>query len=165
MKNSIRVFFFGALMLTTAGNKILAQDTAQYKVLPPVTVTATTTKVPEKVWKSFGNYFTGAYDSRFYKINKDYLAKYMLNDQQNRALFTKRGNLVYHISYGYEKNLPEELRKQVKTSYYDYSITKAVKVTEADRLIWVVSLENDKRFLLVRLEDGEMEEVQQLDKK
>jgi len=88
----------------------------------------------------------------------------MTDDNLNRALFTKRGNLIYHISYGYEKNLAEDIRRQVKSTYYDYDISRTIKVTEADRVIWVVNLEDAKNLILVRLEEGEMEEVQKLKK-
>ena len=150
-----------ASMITTI---CFAQDTIPYKELPPVTVTPTTKEVPEKVWVNFREYFANAHDLKWYQLNKDYLVKFMLNEEQNRALFSKRGRLIYTISYGYEKSLPENLRKQVKSIYYDYDITRAIKVSEAGRQIWVVNVEDPKTFILVRLEDGEMEEVQKMNK-
>jgi len=141
-----------------------AQDTSSFKSLPLVTITASTKKIPNRIWKGFSSYFNEAENPRWYILNKDYLVKYMIYDEQNRALFTKKGNLVYHISYGYEKSLPEDMRKQVKGSYYDYDITRAIKVSEAGREIWIVNLEDAKNLILVRLEDGEMEEVQRLEK-
>jgi hypothetical protein len=141
-----------------------AQDTLPYKMLPPVTITATSKKIPERVWKNFNDYFAGSEGSKWYVVNKDYLVKFMTNEDENRALFTKRGSLIYHISYGYEKSMPEDLRNQIRRSYLDYNITRAFKVTEADRVIWVVNVESDKALIIVRLEDGEMEEVQNLKK-
>ncbi len=64
------------------------------------------------------------------------LAKFIMDDQQNTALFNKKGYLLYHIAYGSESNLPAELRKQVKSAYVDFNITKAIKVEEDDRTIW-----------------------------
>jgi hypothetical protein len=157
---SISLSFF-SLFYATASS---AQDTSGIKSLPLVTVTATTKKIPDRIWKSFSGYFANAENPRWYTINKNYLVKYMIYDEQNRALFTKRGNLVYHISYGYEKSLPEDLRKQIKSSYYDFDITRAIKVSEAGREIWVVNLEDAKNLILVRLEDGGLEEVQKLQK-
>ncbi|HEY0678301.1 MAG TPA: hypothetical protein VGD17_08440 [Chitinophagaceae bacterium] len=155
----------GVLLLSfgVASNAI-AQDTIPIKTLPPVTVTATTKKVPEKVWYSFKDYFSTVSNPQWYKLNKNYLASFILDEDKNNALFTQRGNLVYHISYGYEKSLPEELRKQVKGVYFDYDITRAIKVIGADRLIWVINLEDAKNLIMVRLEEGEMEEVKRLDK-
>lgn len=164
MKSKIIFSVFAGLisLITTTGS--FAQDTIPIKTLPPVIVTSTTTRVPEKVWKNFKNYFTDAYSPEWYEMNKKYLVKFMTNEETNRALFTKRGNLIYHISYGYEKSLPEDLRKQIKGTYFDYDITRAIKVTEDNRLIWVVNVEDSKNLIIIRLEDGEMEEVNKLKK-
>jgi len=152
------------MLIVLGGQQVLAQDTSLYKTLPPVTISPTNTKVPEKVWKSFEKYFATAENPKWYEANKTYLVKFMTEDNTNKALMTKNGHLIYHISYGYEKNLPEDIRKQVKGSYYDYEITRAIKVTGSGRTIWVVNLEDSKEFILVMLEEGDMEEVQKITK-
>ena len=163
MKNYLFSTLFAGVLLLFAGGTY-AQDTIPFKTLPPVTVTATHKNIPEKVWKNFRKYFANAENPTWYMINKDFLIKFMTDENLNHALFTKRGNLIYHISYGYENNLPENIRKQVKSTYYDYDISRAIKVTEADRVIWLVNLEDAKNLILVRLEEGEMEEVQKVQK-
>jgi hypothetical protein len=140
------------------------QDTSGIKSLPPVKVTASLKKIPGNIWKGFSTYFNEAENPRWFRLNKDYLVKFMIYDEENRALFSKRGTLIYHISYGYEKNLPPDLREQVKNSYSQYEITRAVKVTEAGRLIWVINLEDEKYIILLRIEDGEVEEAERLEK-
>ncbi len=131
---------------------------AQEQILPPVTVT-TTSNVNNAVSKSFQSTFKDATKTQWYKVDRDYLASFMANDQKNHALFTKKGYLIYHITYGQEKNMPDDIRKIVKTSYLDYNITSAINVKEAGRDIWVVNLETDKKLILARVEDGELEEV------
>jgi hypothetical protein len=158
------VVFLLLFLSTAAINKLMAQDSSHIRTLPPVIVSAATMKVPKKVWNQFADYFTGAYNSRFFKINKDWLAKFVLDKQENRALFTKHGYLVYHISYGYETNLPEEIRKQIKATYDHFSITRAIKIEQTNRVVWVVNLETNNQFILARLEDGIMEEIQQFNK-
>jgi hypothetical protein len=160
-KHFVSTLFVGVILIF-AGGSTYAQDTIPIKTLPTVTVTATHKNIPEKVWKNFREYFGNAENPTWYMTNKNFLIKFMTDDNINRALFTKRGDLIYHISYGYEKNLPEDIRRQVKSTYYDYDITRAIKVTEADRVIWVVNLEDAKNLILVRLEEGEMEEVQKV---
>ena len=153
------------LALIVSGSMSLsAQDTANIRSLSPVTVKSTTKKIPNRIWKGFSSYFSYAENPRWYTANKNYLVKYMIYDEQNRALFTKKGNLIYNISYGYEKSLPEELRKLIKSAYYDYDITRAIKITEGGREIWVVNLETTETLILVRVEDEEMEEVQKVKK-
>jgi hypothetical protein len=88
----------------------------------------------------------------------------MMDDQQNSALLKKNGQIVYHIAYGYEKDLPADTRMIVRTHYPDFSITKAITVEEAGRKIWVVNLQDKKKLILVRIEEGELEEVGNYDK-
>jgi len=142
----------------------MAQDTVGYKTLQPVTVTATTLKVPEKVWNNFSNYFNGAFVTKWYEINKKYLVKFMLDESENRALFTRKGALVYHISYGYENILSDDIRDLIKRDYAGYEIRKAIKITEDRRLVWLLTLEDSNHLLLIRLEDGVPEELEELNK-
>jgi hypothetical protein len=88
----------------------------------------------------------------------------MTDENVNHALFTKGGEFVYHISFGHEKNMPEDVRDAVKSVYYNYEITRAIKVTDGHRLAWIVNLENAKHLVLARTENGEVEEIQRLKK-
>jgi hypothetical protein len=142
----------------------LSQDTITIKSLPPVKVTSSLRKIPNSTWKGFSTYFNNAENPRWFRLNKDYLVKFMIYDEENRALFSKKGTLIYHISYGYEKNLPADMLNQVKTSYSQYEITRAIKVTEAGREIWIINLEDEKNIILIRIENGEMEEADRLEK-
>ncbi|MES1219655.1 MAG: hypothetical protein ABUT20_29415 [Bacteroidota bacterium] len=164
MKAKILLYVLTLLTCILEATTTGAQDTSKIKSLAPVVVKASTKKIPNRIWKGFSTYFNNAENPRWYTLNKNYLAKFMIYDEENRALFTKRGNLIYHISYGYEKSLPEHLRNQVKSSYSEYEITRAVKVEEAGREIWVVNLEDTKKYILIRLEDGELEEIETLNK-
>ena len=162
MKNKVLIKAVLKLFFLVAVSSVSAQDTTGIKSLPPVTVKSSTKKIPDRIWKSFSSYFTYPENPRWFKANKNYLVKFMIYNEENRALFTKRGNLVYHISYGYEKNLPEDLRNQVKASYNGYEITRAIKVTESNRIIWVVNLEKENELALIRIEGDEIEEIQRL---
>jgi hypothetical protein len=86
----------------------------------------------------------------------------MIYNQENRALFTKKGKLVYHISYGYEKSLPADLDRNLKAGYPGYEIYRAIKISEANRVVWVVNLRDAKNLVMISSEDGEMQEIQRL---
>ena len=143
---------------------VISQDSITIKTLPLITVTAETRKIPKQIWKNFSTYFNEAENPRWYKANKNYLVKFMIYDEENRALFTKRGNMIYHIRYGYENNMPDDIYKQVRTAYFEYDITRAIKITEADRLIWVINLEDKNTIIIARIEEGVLEEVSRLKK-
>ena len=132
--------------------------------LSPVTVTSPDLKTIEHIKTEFNRQFAGATDVRWYDLDKKFLARFFMNDQKHQSLFNKKGTLIYDISYGTEKNLPTDIRKQVKSTYFDYSITLVYKVEEDKRMIWVVNMEDNKTLITVRIEDGEMEEVRKLQK-
>ncbi len=143
--------------------RLSAQQKDSVTQLPPVTVT-TTSGVSEKIDKSFKSTFPDAQNLTWYKMDKDYLAKFMHDDMSHNTLYKKNGYLKYDIAYGSEKNLPEDVRKQVQDAYSDYKIINAINVKEEGRNIWVVNLEGMKSYVTVRVEDGDLEEVKKLTK-
>jgi hypothetical protein len=130
----------------------------EVKELPSVVVT-TASNVNQAVVKSFQGEFKNAIDPVWYTLNKNYLVRFMTEDQKNTALFKNNGKLIYHISYGSEKNLPADVRDKVTSTYADYNITTAIHVKEANRNIWVINLDGLKKLIIVRVEEGELEEV------
>ena len=155
----------GGLVSILSFNISFAQE-EPFKELPPVTISATTSReaVSLKVNRAFMQMFKDASHARWYKIHERFLVLFIQNDQENHAVFTKNGQLVYHIAYGTEKNLPTEIRHIVKTKYYDQTITRVLKVKQDDRNIWVIYLEDPKDLVMVRVEDMELEETQRFQK-
>ena len=60
--------------------------------------------------------------------------------------------------------MPVDIRKLVKSVYYDYSIDMTMQVKQNKRMIWLILLEDSNKFLTVRIESDEMEEVKQTNK-
>jgi hypothetical protein len=88
-----------------------------------------------------------------------YLAKFIENDMKQDALFSKEGNMIYNVIYGFEKNLPEEVRSKIAETYPDYKITYTAKVNQSNRDIWMINLEGFKSIMIVRYEDGDVGEI------
>jgi len=123
-----RRFCLGLLSILLVSSSLYAQTDTTKNTLPAVTVTGTA--INQKVWDGFRKSFKNAVDPRWYKIAEDYLVKFILENQEQSALFNKRGTLVYHITYGTEKNLPTDIRRQIKSIYVDYKITSAFSIKE-----------------------------------
>jgi hypothetical protein len=87
-----------------------------------------------------------------------------MDDRENRALLTKNGQIVYHISYGTETFLPSDVRHVIKSKYYDQNISRVLNVKQNERNIWVISLEDANEFIMARVEDMELEETQRYQK-
>ena len=165
MKKQLISYICGGLAYILPVNISFAQE-QNFKELPPITITATATKVSinAKINSAFEQFFKNASHITWYEIDKKFLVKFIQNDQLNRALFTKNGQLIYHISYGFETHLPSEVRHLVKSKYYDQSIVRVLKVDQDKRSIWVISLEDAKDHIMVRVEDMELEETQRMHK-
>jgi hypothetical protein len=153
-----KIILLGAACLMAAAFLPVAAQEDTMKTLPPVVI-FTKTNVTKAVEQSFQREFKGAIEPQWYRLNKNYLVTFIHDEMKNNALFKKNGRLIYNIRYGHEQNLPGEVRKQLQESYGDYNITNAVNVRENNRNIWVINLEGLKKLVLVRVEEGEMEEV------
>jgi len=115
-----------------------------------------------KIRRAFIQYFEDASNQRWFDADKNFLVKFDLAGLENRALFAKDGRLIYHITYGTETNLPADVRKLIKSTYYDQVITRILKVTQDDRLIWVIHMEDNKEYIMARVEDNELEETKRM---
>ena len=117
-----------------------------------------------KILGAFKKSFDKVTNLNWERINNMFLAVFIIDGKYARALFTKRGILVYTIFYGTENDLPAETRKLVKSVYIDQSITRAIKVNENGRTIWVISLEDSVSLISVRVENGELEQTEHYQK-
>jgi hypothetical protein len=149
------------LLFVLLSSALVAQEKGPAGTLPAVLITGSKVEVNEKVEKAFNAYFKDAQDLTWSKADNDFLARYMMGNQQQSALFNKRGNLVYHIVYGIENSLPEEIRRQVKSVYYDYSISRAYSIKDVEKTVWVLNLEDANNILEIRVEEGQVEKAKQ----
>ena len=74
------------------------------------------------------------------------------------------GYMVYDISYGYQSNLPDDIEFLVTKNYSDFHIFRTIHVRFQGRNVWVVKMENLKKYLTLRIEDNEIEEVEEFNK-
>ncbi|MBS1934969.1 MAG: hypothetical protein JST96_13285 [Bacteroidetes bacterium] len=146
-----------AVIAIFVANNAQAQDTL-FKKLPTITVFSGT-KVTNEVSKAFHSTFPDAENAIWYKADKNYLVRFISKDQTNRALFEKSGMLIYHIQYGNEANLPDDIHKLVKSKYSAYDITMVIYVNQEDRKIWVINVEDSKKLIVLRSEEGELEKM------
>jgi len=113
--------------------------------------------ISEKVTKAFDRAFKDATDVTWYVVNKQIIVNFILNDQKNKAVFQKNGLLVYHLVYGTEKQMPEDVRRVVKSKYYDQKINSTINVKTEDRSVWIVNVSDPKEITVLKIENGTME--------
>lgn len=137
----------------------LSQERDTIITLPEVRITAASA-VTTSVYSSFRRAFPEAENLRWYKYDRDYLAKFFMKDMDHNALFRKNGVMKYDISYGYQQHLPQAIKDDVLKAYDNYKIIRAINVKAYERDIWVIKLEGERKYLTVRVEEGEMDEVE-----
>lgn len=147
------------LMMALSGLLTLVfvdQATAQVK-LPEVKITSPE-QLPAKVSKAFQSTFPDAKTPSWYHPNKNYVVTFLMDDIKHNALFSKNGYLIYHISYGNEKTIPQDLQSQVEERFEGYDIIAAIKVEQNGRNILFITGEGKRDFLNVSVEEGVMSE-------
>jgi hypothetical protein len=157
-----KIFILLAFACTAIFIKAKAQD-KNIVTLPEIRVTSIAT-VNMDVSNAFRRTFPGAQQLQWYKYDKDYIAKFILKDMDHNALFRKNGVMIYDISYGYEKNMPVDVKEIVQKAYDNYKIIRSINVKAQGRDIWMVKMEGMKKYLMVRVEDKEVEEVEEFNK-
>ncbi len=158
-----KIIFIILVSLTSLFIKAKAQDKEAVVTLPEIRIISMAT-VNVDVANSFRRAFPGAQQLQWYKYDKDYIAKFIQKDMDHNALFRKNGIMIYDISYGYEKNLPKEVKDVVLRVYDNYKIIRSINIKAQGRDIWMVKMEGMKKYLMVRVEDMELEEVEEFQK-
>lgn len=80
----------------------------------------------------------------------------------HHALYMKGGHLVYHVGYGYEKNLPSDIKKMVSSNYKDYDVNRVFDVYQDNRKMWIVNLLNSNSIITARIENGDLQEISRI---
>ncbi|MGC4038601.1 MAG: hypothetical protein QM764_21740 [Chitinophagaceae bacterium] len=150
-----------SVLLTFFLVTVYAQEQDSVIALPGITVTASS-KVKKQVTAAFNKAFPDAVAARWIHHNKNYLVRFIKEDRYHQALFHKNGYLKYDISYGYESNLPADVAGLIKSSYRGYMITRTALVSQDNRSIWIVNLKSLKYFILLKIEEDEVDEVERL---
>jgi hypothetical protein len=161
MKKLIIPLLLSGLILAIGVNSARAQVQ-----LKEVTISggATRVEVSKKVSDSFAKLFKGAEEPKWFQSDKNYVVRFILNNQPNKAEFTKKGNLVYHMAFGNEKQMPADIRTIVKSKYFDYKINSTVKVDFEEKSAWIVNIEDGNHFFVLRVLDGVMDVLDKINK-
>jgi hypothetical protein len=155
LKFWIHILVFSVIIIKSA----LGQVKEKVVTLPEIRVKATT-EVNQRLYDAFRKSFPEADNLAWYKYDKEYLAKFIIKDMSHNALYRQKGMMVYDISYGYENNMPADTKDLVNRNYDNYKIIRAINVKASGRNIWIVKLEGMKKYLTVRIEDQEIDEVE-----
>jgi hypothetical protein len=161
MKKLIIPFLLSGLILTT-GTQIASAQVQLKEVV--ISGTSGKTVITQKVSDSFDQLFKGAVAPEWVEANKNFIVNFILDNQKNKAEFTRGGRLLYLIVYGKEKEMPADLRTIVKSTYFDYGINSTVKIKFEGRVFWIINLEDANNLVVLKVEDGDMDVIKKIKK-
>jgi hypothetical protein len=82
-----------------------------------------------------------------------------------QVAYTKKGNLLRTIRSYNEDKMQPDLRQIVKSTYYDYEITRVHEIEIPLSLVtYVVQLAGKKEIIDLRIYDGEIEVMRKFNK-
>jgi hypothetical protein len=141
---------------TTANDKLIA-----FKSTPPSESSgmmgSSKTDVNDRALKNFKKNFTEVTDDVWIKTPNGYVVRFTSNGIPNTAFLTNHGNCQSCIRYYTERELPGDIRQQVKSTYYDFAITAAREVTNNGQTAYLVTIEDQTSWKVIRIVDGEMD--------
>lgn len=73
-----------------------------------------------------------------------------------RSSYNTKGKKEYTLKYYDESQLPSDIRHLVRSTYYDYRIVIATEVERNEHVSYLVKMENDKEYLTIKVDDGEL---------
>ncbi len=93
--------------------------------------------------------------------NEDgFAATFRQNDVYNVVYYDKKGRWMGDLKGYTEDKMAADLRKMVKSVYYDYAITyvhEAETIESNREPTYIIHMQNDTTLVLLRIHDGEME--------
>ena len=119
-------------------------------------------RIHPKAIREFRKYYSNATGTQWTAIgNEGFVCRFLQADNANRAYYNKIGNWICTVSDLSEKNMPQDLRQLVRTMYIDYSIlfVQEIILPEGYEPIYKIQIQNEKKFVVLKVIDGEIGEV------
>jgi hypothetical protein len=152
MNKLIGTLLAGLMVLAQHGVQAQVSDHASVMNVHALGVESAVAKASRDFWQRVGD----QKDEHWYKAPSGYEAEYADGPVKALYRYDKKGHWVYSIlTYG-EDRLPADVRELVRSNYYDFAIGWVKEVSEAQNLVYVVHIENNKAWKDVAVQDGEM---------
>jgi hypothetical protein len=112
--------------------------------------------IASKAIRNFTRDFKEAIDVRWFLTDEGgYIVKFIYKGVACRGDYDYKGRCLVTARYYNEDKLPREVRHLVKTNYYDFSIYRIAELSLSNKIVYIVTLENDESWMKISLIDGE----------
>jgi hypothetical protein len=117
-------------------------------------------KATSLFWKVYGE----SKGEKWYNLPKGYMAEFTEKSVGVKVIYNQRGDWVYTLRQYTEKELPMDIRAQVRSLYYDDTIGVIKEVIQLQYTVYLIHIENGTRWKTIRFRDGEMDVVEDFKK-
>ncbi|MGC4038317.1 MAG: hypothetical protein QM764_20305 [Chitinophagaceae bacterium] len=166
MKISVLGIAFAAILTATANAQIATTDAKKSTSLFTIRedglkkadfATGNSPLSTTRASRDFSSRFKNAGNAKWYEMKNGLIAKFDENGKAIKAFYDRNGRWFYTIATYGESKLPVDVRKQVKSVYYDYTIDVVIEVNVDDKTAYLVKMEDEKTLKTIRVVDGEMD--------
>ena len=135
-----------SFFLVSCSSIMLAQD-------PPQQVN----QVSSKVLRSFNKMYGEVPTAKWVRTSTGYAVSFSRTEINTLVHYARNGTRVsWLLSYG-EDQLSPAIRRLVKSSFYDYTITHVSELHSNDAMVYHVLLEDKTTIKTIKISEGEWE--------
>jgi len=123
--------------------------------------------ISPRALRDFAGRYKNVTGESWMKGKDGYSARFISDNITTTIFYDKKGNWSGRIKLFNEEKMPREVRHEVKSTYYDYRIvyTQEIETIDSDGVpTYIICLEDESKFKLVRIRDGEMSQWKEFTK-
>jgi len=144
-------------------NDIAANIPVNHAASPPGN-NASPNGIGVKAVRHFYSTYGDNNNETWYAITNGYRAKFRQNGIAYMADYNKSGGWLRTIKTYAQDKLPQDIRQRVRQTYYDHRISLVQEINQYKQLIYLVSIEDDHSWMVLRLEGDDMEPIEKYTK-
>lgn len=115
-----------------------------------------------KAATTFSKMYSVAQSPVWFKNGKRLNVYFQHEGNRVQALLTKKGRLVYAVTYLNVSAMPERISKRIQDAYSSYSVFNVQQIRTADFTVYRVTLENCNGFVVVQADEEEIIEIRKI---
>jgi hypothetical protein len=161
MKTIFLLFIVTLITTTTNAQKQMLLETA---VFESSTNHAAKANLDPRIIRKFHAEFPGVTNDKWIAANDGFSVRFTAHDIQNWVFLNKKGKILSQMRYYEVKNLPADVRNQLKSVYYDYTIKGIIEIVCNNTKAYLVTVENESTWKVIRVLDRDMEVFEEYQK-
>lgn len=122
----------------------------------PIVIGNNETEINSKVMKSFRKSYSAVSMVEWFEVDNLYVARFKDKGKSIKVYYTPKGEEFAVVSTYDEKQMPSEIRKLVKSTYYDFTITQIIEIGVEGKIAYLVQMTDEYTLLTIRILDMEM---------